>query len=175
MKKKLKWMKAEKHLDESRDWLGERETHHQLAGILLRSAMTYDKDEEDDDKELSAIGMALGLLHPVAVFGACSELVTEGTTSVIHKFFDEFDEDEGRIATCKATKVATMAVCELIKSTGFWNAKDIMNCLCETVDLLDKQRMQDELAGVETEGVTFCYNFEEGSMQVIEKDDNNEG
>jgi hypothetical protein len=168
MSAKKKWLSAEKHLDLSREWLGVKESHSDLASVLIRASMTYDDESDEGKDKLGTIGMALGLLHPVDVFGACSNMVTEGTHSVIHKFFDEEDmDDDGKIATCKAIKFATNAVCDLITSTGFWNSKDVVRCLQETADLLDKQRIEDELTGNDVTGVNFCYNFEEGSMEII--------
>lgn len=165
-----KWMKAERYLDESREWMNESDNHFMLANILMRASMTYDDEDKDGQHHLVSIGKALGLLHPVAVFGACSTMVDEGAKTIVHRFFDdeEYDGDD-KVATCKAIHYSTNAVCELISHTNYWNAKEVVSCLQQTANMLDEQRLKDELEGNDDiTGVQFAYSFEKGSMRVVE-------
>ena len=161
-----KWIKAGKQHDEATEWLGSSDGHEKLAEILLRATMTYDDDDPDDKSILDAIGIALSVVHPVAVFGACSELVQEGTRIVWRHFIDE-DDDDDKVTTCKAVKEATKAVCDLVTATNYWNAKEVSTCLNQTADLLDQKRITDEAFGEsEDEGVSFIYSFEKGEVTL---------
>jgi hypothetical protein len=179
MNKKLekKHREAERERDKALDKIlcEGKEAHERFAGVILRAAFVSEgggkiecpEDCEDDNVELLlTAGTMLALVHPSCVFGACMGLMSEGGMKYAKDLVQSGEETDHKTASTMGYLTASKIISNVLRKTRYWNAEELCSCMKSIPNLMDDQRIHDDLSGVESDGFQFRYDFEEGTVEI---------